>query len=202
MNFNKKLITIGSVAVVALLGMGVPSGAATKAPAKATHAAVASHVVKKVAFKGTYKGTIGLLMNGTSGSAASTVTVTSLKGTGTGTNLGASTLTGSDPTAISAGAQCAYGFSGTGMIVGTGGSKLVLKVAASPKQSACAAAESTPTSVAVKGIATVTSGTGKYKGVSGTLTFTGSFNVQSNNVPDSESDAFTATLTGTLTIKS
>ena len=73
--------------------------------------------------------------------------------------------------------------------------------AVTSKSFGTAAATATPTSVSVSGVAKVTSGTGKYKGVSGNLTFKGSFNVASNNPGSSESDAFTATLSGTLTIR-
>ena len=44
-------------------------------------------------------------------------------------------------------------------------------------------------------------GTGKFKGATGTLSFKGSFSVQSSTAGSSESDAFNATLTGTVTIK-
>jgi hypothetical protein len=158
--------------------------------------------IKTVKFTGSYSGTIGLLMNGTPGQAASTVSVASLSGTGSGTYLGTSRLSGNAPNAINASAQCAYAYTGTGSIVGAS-SRLLLKVVVSQKNSACAADTLTPTSVAVSGTATVTSGTGKFARVSGTLKFTGSFMVQSNTVSGTkEADHFTANLTGTLTIRS
>ncbi len=49
-------------------------------------------------------------------------------------------------------------------------------------------------------MATVVSGTGKFKGAKGTLTFKGSFTVQSTTAGSTESDSFSATLTGTLTV--
>jgi hypothetical protein len=197
MNLNKKILTIGSVAAMALFGIGIPSGAATTiSPSHQTHAVAVSHVIKKVKFVGSYKGTLGLLMVGAAGSTATSVKVTSVKGSGTGTLLGRGTVsgTGSAP----AGNQTDP-ITGKGMLVG-GGSKLMLTVVTS-KSYGTAAAASTPTSVSVSGLAKVTGGTGKYKGVSGNLTFKGSFNVKSNNGGGSESDAFTATLSGTLTIK-
>jgi hypothetical protein len=50
-------------------------------------------------------------------------------------------------------------------------------------------------------VATVLSGTGKFKGATGTLSFSGSFSIQSTTAGSSESDSFSATLTGTLSIK-
>lgn len=200
MNNFKKLITVGSVVVAAAGVLGIPSGAAIVKPsAPATHSVV-SHVVKtkRVAFKGTYKGTIAMLMVGPSGQSATSVTVTSIRGKGTGTYVGASTVTASG--SASASNQCDE-LVGVGNITGSG-SKLLLKVVTSASSQGCAGATSTPTSVSVKGVAKVTGGSGKFKGVSGTLSFKGSFNVKSNTSGSSESDAFSATLTGTLTIKS
>jgi hypothetical protein len=198
MNNFQKSITAASLALLMVFAVGIPSGATiTRLGAPTAHRTVASHVVKskKVAFKGTYKGTIALLMVG-AGSSADSVRVTSIKGTGTGTLLGKGTVsgTGSAPATSQTDA-----ITGKGVLSG-GGSKLML-TAITSKSFGTAAATATPTSVSVSGVATVTSGTGKYKGVSGTLTFKGSFNVQSNSPGGSESDAFTATLSGTLTIK-
>jgi hypothetical protein len=200
MNNFQKILKVSSLAVIVVFAFGIPSGASISRPsAPATHSVV-GHVVKtkKVAFKGTYKGTIALLMVGPAGQSASSVTVSSLKGTGTGTDLGSSTVTatGSAPAAN----QCDE-LMGAGNITGSG-SKLLLKVVTSAASQGCAAGTSTPTSVSVKGVAKVTGGTGKFKGVSGTLSFKGSFNVTSNTSGSSESDSFSATLTGTLTIKS
>jgi hypothetical protein len=158
-----------------------------------------SHVVKtrKVKFSGTYKGKLGLLMVGTAGSNATSVKVTSITGTGTGSLLGKSTVTGTGSAPATAQNDA---ITGKGVLSG-GGSKIML-TAVTSKSEGYAAGTTTPTSVTVSGVAKVTSGTGKYKGVSGNLTFKGSFSVQSNNGGSSESDAFTATLSGTLTIKS
>lgn len=201
MNNFQKSITAASLTLVVVFALAIPSGAAISGPrASVAHSTVVSHVVKtkKVAFKGTYKGTISLLMVGASGQSASSVKVTSLHGTGTGTDLGTSTVsaTGSAP----ASNQCDE-LMGVGSITGSG-SKILLNVVTSPSTEGCAAATSTPTSVSLKGVAKVTGGTGKFKGVSGSLSFTGTFNVQSNTSGSLESDAFTASLTGALTIKS
>jgi hypothetical protein len=205
MNNFQKSIAAASLTLVVVFALAIPSGAAISRPSASTgHSAVVSHVVKakpkikKVAFKGSYKGTISMLMVGASGQSASSVKVTSLHGTGTGTDLGTSTVsaTGSAPAAN----QCDE-LIGVGSISGSG-SKILLKVVTSSANQGCAAATSTPTSVSVQGVAKVTGGTGKFKGVSGSLSFKGTFNVQSNTSGSSESDAFTATLTGPLTIKS
>jgi hypothetical protein len=156
-----------------------------------------SHVVKKVKFSGTYKGKLGLLMVGTAGGNATSVKVTSITGTGTGTLLGKSTVTGTGSAPATAQNDP---ITGKGVLSG-GGSKIML-TAVTSKSEGYAAGQTTPTSVTVSGVAKVTGGTGKYKGVSGNLTFKGSFSVQSNNGGSSESDAFTATLSGTLSIKS
>jgi hypothetical protein len=198
MDTNKKLLTIGSVAAVALFGLSIPSGAATTAsPSHQSHAVAVSHVVKKVKFVGKYSGKLGLLMVGTAGGNATSVKVTSIKGTGTGTLLGKSTVTGTGSAPATAQNDP---ITGKGVLSG-GGSKIML-TAVTSKSEGYAAGTTAPTSVTVSGVAKVTGGTGKYKGATGNLTFKGSFSVQSNNGGSSESDSFTATLTGTLTVKS
>jgi hypothetical protein len=198
MNNFQKSITAASLALLVVFAVGIPSGATITRPgATAAHRTVVSHVVKtkKVAFKGTYTGTIALLMVG-SGSSADSVKVTSIRGTGTGTLLGKGTVSG---TGTAPATSQTDAITGKGILSG-GGSKLMLSAVTS-KSFGTAAATATPTSVSVSGVAKVTSGTGKYKGVSGNLKFTGSFNVKSNTPGGSESDAFTATLSGTLTVK-
>jgi hypothetical protein len=187
------------MSTLALTGVGVTSQAAVTSTRAVNHSVVA-HVIttRKVAFKGTYHGTIALLWSN------STVAATIASGHGTGTYLGASKLSGKGSGGT--GAYCDP-FSGSGSLAG-GGSKLVLSVASSTRSQACvpggttSGPQSPPTAVSVKGVAKVTSGTGKWKGVSGTLSFKGSFVVQDSTAGTSESDAFTATLTGTLTIRS
>lgn len=167
------------------------------APASAAKAKAPAPVITK--FKGTYTGSIGLLMNGASGQSATTVTISSIHGTGPSTKLGNSSISGTVP-AASASSQCTT-FTAKGTIASPKG-KLIVVVKASSKQSACATGTSTPTTVIVKGIATVTSGTGVYARTTGTLTFNASFNVNSNTAGSSENDAFHATIAGTLrTIK-
>jgi hypothetical protein len=90
-------------------------------------------------------------------------------------------------------------FAGTGNLVGASG--LRLSVVSSTKSQACAVNAAAPSPVTVIGVAKIMSGTGKFKGATGTLSFKGSFSVQSSTAGSTESDAFSATLTGTVTIK-
>ncbi|MFZ1063345.1 MAG: hypothetical protein WAN30_07735 [Acidimicrobiales bacterium] len=177
------MATVGSVASV---------GAVVTPPATpGAQVALTSHAVKvvHVAFKGTYTGTISLLWSSTG------VQATAVKGTGTGTD-GANAMSGSG--SGSAASTCDP-FSGLGAL--TGASGLKLQVVSSSKTQACAVNSAAPTPVTVKGVANVLSGTGKFKGATGTLSFTGTFSIQSTTAGSSESDSFNATLTGTLTIK-
>ena len=54
--------------------------------------------------------------------------------------------------------------------------------------------------MSVTGYATANGGTGKYKGAKGTLTLKGSFSIQSTTAGSNESDSFTASLSGSLTV--
>ena len=187
----KRLIAVGTLSTLVISGAAVASQAAVTSPGQRSHALVAHAVkTKKQTFKGSYSGTIALLWSSTG------VTATSVEGTGTGTLLGKSTMSGKG--AGTAASTC-NPFSGTGTLSGAG-SKIVVKVVSSSKQQACAANSAAPTPVIVNGVATVVSGTGKFKGAKGTLTFKGSFTVQSTTAGSTESDSFSATLTGTLTV--
>ena len=154
------------------------------------HAAKPAPKILKVAFHGTYRGTMAILWSSTGGKA------TAVRGRGAGTYLGASQMvgTGSAP----ASSTCDP-MTGTGYLLG-GGSKLVLSVVTSSSQ-ACAAGQAAPTSISVKGVAKVVSGLGKWKGATGNLNFTGSFSIQKTTAGSSETDSFTATLKGTLSIR-
>ena len=185
----RQILRISLAPVAALSLTGVASGVL----APAAHAASVSHAVKvtKVTFKGTYKGTIAMLWD------ANTVSATSVKGTGTGTLLGRSSVVGKGTASTSSTCDPLWG---SGSITG-GGSKLLLKVVSSSATKACAAAESAPTTVTVTGVAKITGGVGKYKGASGTLKIKGSFQIQSNTAGSHETDTFTATLSGVITIR-
>jgi hypothetical protein len=196
MDKTQRIYTLSGLALVLILGYGLPSGAVTRASSE--HVPLSNHLVKthKVAFKGTYKGSIALLMVGAAGQSATSVTVTSVTGTGTGTLLGSShvSATGSAP----ASNQCDP-LTGQGTLSGAG-STLRFKVISSSSSQGCASGSSTPTGVTVKALAKVLGGSGKYAHVSGTLKFTGSFSVSSNASGSSENDAFSAAVTGTLTV--
>jgi hypothetical protein len=156
-----------------------PKGWTTKKPA----------TVKTEAFSGTYRGTIAMLWS------ASAVSVTSLSGTGTGADLGFAAVTGTGGANPSGSCDP---INGVGVLTG-GGSTLHLKLATTSK--GCAADSAAPTSVTVTGSAIVTSGTGKFAGATGTLKVLGSFSIKSTTAGSNESDAFSATLTGSLKVK-
>ena len=156
-----------------------PKGWTTKKPATA----------KTEAFSGTYRGTIAMLWS------ASAVSVTSLSGAGTGADLGLAAVTGTGGASPSGSCDP---IDGVGVLTG-GGSTLHLKLATTSK--GCAADAAAPTSVTVTGSAIVTSGTGKFAGATGTLKVLGSFSIKSTTAGSNESDAFSATLTGSLKVK-
>lgn len=193
---GRKAIAVGAIGLLATMGMAIPSGAASVKPlAPVAHTALADHATKRVtkithvAFHGTYSGTIGLLWS------SSGVKATSVSGKGTGTD-GANTVSGSG---VGSAASTCDPFSGAGAL--TGASGLKLRVVSSTKTQACAVNSAAPTPVTVKGVATILSGTGKFKGASGTLSFNGQFSIKDTTAGSNESDSFTATLTGTVTIK-
>jgi hypothetical protein len=192
----KKLLPLGVTGVLALSG-ATAAGAATITSPATYHAAVAhpqrAKAVKAhtVSFRGTYKGTIAMLWS------ASSVKATSVHGTGTGTLLGRSILNG---TGTAATASTCDPLSGDGYLLGSG-SKLLIRVVSSSKTQACAASDSAPTNVTVTGVANVINGTGKYAGAHGTLKFQGTFQIKSNKAGSSETDSFSATLSGPLQVK-
>lgn len=182
-------MAVGSLCLVT----GASAGASQPAPVRHGTVQVEARAAKtaKVAFSASYKGTMSLLW------ASSSVSVTALTGTGVATKLGTTTLKG---TGSSAPSSTCDPFGGKGTITSAKGT-LILSVVSSSKQSACASGSAAPTSVSVTGVATVTNGTGVYAGAKGSLTIKGSFSIQSTTAGSSESDAFTATLKGTLTVK-
>jgi hypothetical protein len=180
--------------VAAALGLTGTLSAGAALPAHSTaaaHAYARAAKTKSVAFSGKYTGTIALLWS------SSAVTATSVTGTGPSSLLGSATIKGSGSSSPT---STCDPFTGSGTITSAKG-RLVFKVAPSSKQQACAAGQAAPTSVSVKGVATITSGTGVYAGAKGTLAIKGSFSIQSTTAGSSESDSFTATFTGKLTVK-
>jgi hypothetical protein len=181
------------------MGAGVASGATHAGPSGSSHGLFA-HVVKaktvKVAFKGSYTGTMKLVWS------SSTVVATIVSGRGTGTYMAGGTMTGNGT-----GADTAYSdpFSGAGVLAGAG-SKLMVTVLKTSSSASVAGGtqsgvQSPPATVTVVGKAKVTGGTGKFKGASGTLKFSGSFSVANSTAGTTETDSFTATMSGPLTIK-
>jgi hypothetical protein len=141
---------------------------------------------KTITFTGNYSGKLTLLING------STITAQKVTGTGTATDLGKSTLSGTGKSSTSA--QCDP-MSGTGALVGSGSK---LNVTILTHSQGCAAGYTAPTKVTVTGTVKVTSGAGKFKGATGTLSFSGSFTLKSSTAGGT--DAFTAKLTGKLKV--
>lgn len=191
---TRKVIAMGTLALVTTLGAAIPAGAVSSNAAG--RASLASHVATKkvtkithVTFKGTYTGTMALLWSSTG------VQATSVNGHGTGT-YGANTVKGLGGGSA---ANTCDPFTGSGSLVGTSGLKL--SVISSSKTQACAVNSAAPTPVTVTGVAKILSGTGKFKGASGTLSFKGSFSIQDTTAGTTENDAFNATLTGVITIK-
>ncbi len=142
-----------------------------------------------VAFSGTYKGKMSVLWSD-SGVSASAIT-----GTGTGTTLGLDALTGTGSSSPQN--QC-DSIDGSGVLSGDGNT---LKVTFDSNAKACAAEGAAPTSVSVTGTATITGGTGKYAGATGTLKATGTFAIKSNAAGFGETTALTLTLSGNINTK-
>ena len=170
-----------------------PTGYTTKKPVvKVTPkptATPAKTTAGPVAFSGTFKGKMSILWSD------SDVRATSVTATGTGNVLGLDELTGTGSAAPQN--QC-DAFNGTGVLSGGGNT---LKVAFDSSAKACAADDAAPTTIAITGNATITGGTGKYAGATGTLKVTGSFAIRSKDAGFSESTALTLTLTGNITTK-
>jgi hypothetical protein len=193
MNIRTQTALVGAITLLGTVGLTGTGGAATAPSPRvvSSHARIAAVKMQRVIFKGHYSGTIAMLWSSNS------VAVTAVTGTGTATRLGASTMSG---TGSGSDTSTCDPFGGAGTLKGAG-SVIRIKVVSSSSQQACAAGDSAPTSVTVKGVATVLGGTGKYAGATGNLTFTGGFSIQSSAAGSNESDAFTATLTGTLSVK-
>ena len=195
---SRKVIAMGAIGLVTTLGIALPAGAVNATSlTPAAHVTLSSRVaatkkvtkIKHVAFKGTYAGTMALLWSSTG------VTATSVTGHGTGT-YGANTMKGSGGGSA---ANTCDPFSGAGSVVGASGLKL--SIVASTKTQACAVNSAAPTPVTVNGVAKIVSGTGKFKGATGTLSFKGQFSIQATTAGSTENDSFNATITGTVTIK-
>ena len=167
-----------------------PTGYSTTAP-KATTAPVtaAPAGAKSVAINATYKGTMKLVWSD------SDVKVSGVTATGSGTTGGLASLSGTGGAAPSA--QC-DSINGSGTL-GSGTDTVAVKFDTSTQ--GCADSDAAPANVKITGKATITGGTGKYAGASGTLTATGSFAVKSTSAGFTETQALSLTLVGTITTK-
>lgn len=169
-----------------------PKPAVTKpvvTPTKPAATASTKPEAGAVAFNATYKGQIKLVWSD------SDVRATSVTADGTGTTAGLGDLSGSGSSAPQA--ECAE-FDGVGTLSG-GGNTLKVKFDSNAK--ACAADGAAPTAIAITGTASITGGTGKFAGATGTLKVTGSFAIKSKDAGFSESSAFTITLSGSIDTK-
>ena len=142
-----------------------------------------------VAFSGTYKGKMSLLWSDT-GVQASSVT-----GSGTGANLGLDALSGTGSSSPQN--QCDL-IDGSGVLSGGGNT---LKVTIDSNAKGCAEDGAAPTTVNITGTATISGGTGKYAGATGTLKATGSFAIKSNQAGFGETTSLTLTLVGNINTK-
>ncbi|MGA2293639.1 MAG: hypothetical protein ABSG24_00295 [Acidimicrobiales bacterium] len=194
-NFAQIGSVVGALALVAAVGVAAPSGAATAKSVNASaHSSLTNKVVKKVAFKGSYSGSMSFLLTSVA-STSTAASVTSVTGRGPSTDLGSATLTGTGNVPATA-ASDGFHFTGSGKLVGAG-SSLTLRI----KSSSGAAPENAAGTVTISGTALVVSGTGKLKGATGTLKFSGSFAISNDGVSGTQTQSFTSKLSGTLVIK-
>lgn len=186
---SHRLGTAHRARVLAGIGMlGAAGVVASPALARAAEAPSKSPATRTLAFAGHYTGNVALLIDN------SRVTISSVTGKGSGTLVGSSTVSGKG--SASASAQCDP-FSGTGAIAGPS-SRIDFLVTSSSSQG-CSNGESGPITVTFKGIARATGGTGKAKGISGSLTFKGSLHL--GNTTGSQKGAFTVAVTGHLVLE-
>jgi hypothetical protein len=187
---------MGAVALVTALGTTVSSAAIVQPSNAKASAALVSHAVKRVAFKGSYSGSLTFLLTSVA-STSTSADVTSVTGRGSSTDLGATTFSGTGNVPATA-ASDGFHFTGSGRLAGAGGT-LTLRILS--KNSSGAAPENAAGDVTLTGTATVVSGTGKLKGATGSLKFSGAFAVTNDGVSGTQSPAFTSKLSGTLTIR-
>jgi len=160
-----------------------PTGWSTKKPV-----ATATTKGTAVVFSGTYKGQITMVWSSSSVKAT-------IKGTGTGVIAGLEDLTGVGTAAPQS--QC-EAINGTGTL-GSGANTITLSVVSTAK--GCAEEAAAPTDVNVSGNATVTGGTGKFAGASGTLKLTGYFSVKATTAGTTDNSAFTVKIEGNVITK-
>ncbi len=177
-----------ALAAVAAAGLAGGSAIAGASAAGASLPSTRAAAVKALAFSGHYSGNVAVLIDN------SRVTISSVTGKGSGTLVGPSTVSGKG--SASASAQCDP-FSGTGSIAGRT-ARIDFLVTSSTSQG-CSSGESGPVTVTFKGIAKATGGTGRARGVSGSLVFKGSLKLGSTS--GSQKGDFTVTVSGHLALK-
>jgi hypothetical protein len=198
-NITKLGCAVGALALMATVGVVVPASATTNSALKpSTHSVLTSNVAKirKVAFKGSYSGSLTFLLTSVA-STSTSASVTSVTGKGTSTDIGSTTFTGTGNVPATA-ASAGFHFTGNGKLAGAGGT-LTLRILS--KNSSGAAPENAAGTVSLTGTATVVSGTGKLKGATGSLKFSGSFAISNDGVSGTQSPTFTSKLSGTLIIR-
>jgi hypothetical protein len=190
MNVRKANVLLAAT-LLGALGLGVPAGAV--GTNHANTAPAVSHAMKKLAFTASYVGNVKMLFG------ASSVSGT-MSGAGKATTLGQGTVSASGATTSFSTSSASDPLSGSAVLKGPGGSitvKTVSVYASTTSSAAPTASSSDP--VVVAGTVKVLKGTGKFAGASGTLTVHASFKVSS--ISGSETQKFTATLKGSLSVK-
>lgn len=124
------------------------------------------------------------------------ITVSSVKGSSAKKTDVFTSLTGSGRAAVPS-STCTV-FAGDGVLKGKAGT-ITFTIATGAQ--ACGAADAAPAIVNVDATATVKSGTGSYKGATGSLKIKGNFLVKSVAAGTKETDQFTVTFTGDLKTK-
>ncbi len=178
------------IAAVALSVVGI---SAPLAGASTAHNVSAHAKTKTLAFSCSYKGNVKILF---ASSGATGVMI----GAGKGTTLGQGTLNATGATITFSTSGQTDPVKGSATLKGPGGSITIVSTTALASTSASVAPTSAaPDPVTVFGHAKVTKGTGKFAGATGTLTISASFQVTSTT--GSQTQKFSATLSGSLKIK-
>lgn len=162
------------------------AAAATVAGLALPGATSGATAAKTVPFTGSFSGRATLLIDN------GNVSISAIRGSGSASLVGRSAVSGKG--AAAATAQCDP-FSGTGSIVGAAGA-IRFVVARSTSTEGCSTGETGPVTINFQGIARAVGGTGKAKGASGSLKFSGT--LQLSNTTGTESGPFTAKLSGRL----
>ncbi len=178
-------------ALIVASGLGATSlavgASVSHAPKPAARTGAATTVTTSYKFNGSYSGTISILWNDSGPSTAS------ITGHGKGTIFGLTAISGSGSGTAAAQSDP---INGVGVLSGT---KMALKLKFATGATATAAGSSAPTTVAISGTALVLKGSGKFAGATGSLKVSGAFSIKSTS--GKEKDSFSATLKGTIKVK-